>query len=207
VNCDWHYGGRWAIGALWDGPRITAMIGTARALFADVKEKQICGISPQRIPHSIQGLEPDGTEFMLVIRRDGKFFGVRDGAYLPFWGLTRLMTVEDQLPPRAGISATLVPRGPPAAGSGTPRRRRDRDRGRRRQDLHPASNRNSGAYKRSAPHTWEIEPHTTRLLLTGKARTVSRPTVPRAHYRHAAQAALLGVSRTRSLAFRAGPTH
>jgi len=50
--------------------RITAIDRDGKSFVADVK-KMICGIS-QRDSHSIQGLDPDGTEFMLVFD-DGNF--------------------------------------------------------------------------------------------------------------------------------------
>src|SRR5258706_3981338 len=60
----WHTAGEWAI-MLYGTARITAIDAAGKSFVADVKENDLWYF-PSGIPHSIQGLEPDGAEFMLV---------------------------------------------------------------------------------------------------------------------------------------------
>jgi oxalate decarboxylase len=66
----WHTAGEWAI-ILTGTARITAIDKDGKSFVADVKQNDLWYF-PSGIPHSIQGLEPDGVEFMLVFD-DGKF--------------------------------------------------------------------------------------------------------------------------------------
>src|SRR6266581_242780 len=66
----WHTAGEWAI-ILFGAARITAIDADGKSFVADVKKNDLWYF-PSGIPHSIQGLEPDGTEFMLVFD-DGNF--------------------------------------------------------------------------------------------------------------------------------------
>src|SRR6267378_5555544 len=66
----WHTAGEWAI-MLYGTARITAIDANGRSFVADVKKDDLWYF-PSGIPHSIQGLEPDGAEFMLVFD-DGDF--------------------------------------------------------------------------------------------------------------------------------------
>lgn len=66
----WHTAGEWAI-ILYGSARITAIDQDGKSFVADVKQNDLW-FFPSGIPHSIQGLEPDGTEFMLVFD-DGAF--------------------------------------------------------------------------------------------------------------------------------------
>ncbi len=66
----WHTAGEWAI-MLHGTARITAIDAGGRSFVADVKKNDLWYF-PSGIPHSIQGLEPDGAEFMLVFD-DGAF--------------------------------------------------------------------------------------------------------------------------------------
>jgi oxalate decarboxylase len=66
----WHTAGEWAI-MLYGNARITAIDSDGRSFVADVKEGDLWYF-PTGIPHSIQGLNPDGTEFLLVFD-DGNF--------------------------------------------------------------------------------------------------------------------------------------
>src|SRR5438876_287270 len=66
----WHTAGEWAI-ILFGAARITAIDADGKSFVADVKKTDLWYF-PSGIPHSIQGLEPDGTEFMLVFD-DGNF--------------------------------------------------------------------------------------------------------------------------------------
>src|ERR1700689_1155363 len=66
----WHAAGEWAI-MLYGNARITAIDSDGRSFVADVKEGDLWYF-PTGIPHSIQGLNPDGAEFLLVFD-DGNF--------------------------------------------------------------------------------------------------------------------------------------
>src|SRR5580698_2736380 len=66
----WHVGAEWAL-MLYGNARITAVDQHGRAYVNDVKEGDLW-IFPGGIPHSIQGLGPDGCRFLLVFD-DGNF--------------------------------------------------------------------------------------------------------------------------------------
>jgi oxalate decarboxylase len=66
----WHTAGEWAI-MLYGTARITAIDLDGKSFVADVKKNDLW-FFPSGIPHSIQGLNPDGCEFMLVFD-DGEF--------------------------------------------------------------------------------------------------------------------------------------
>jgi oxalate decarboxylase len=66
----WHTSGEWAI-MLYGTARITAIDADGKSFVADVKKNDLW-FFPSGIPHSIQGLNPDGCEFMLVFD-DGDF--------------------------------------------------------------------------------------------------------------------------------------
>src|ERR1041385_2912314 len=66
----WHTANEWAI-MLYGTARITAIDADGKSFVADVKQNDLWYF-PSGIPHSIQGLEPDGAEFMLVFD-DGNF--------------------------------------------------------------------------------------------------------------------------------------
>jgi oxalate decarboxylase len=66
----WHTASEWAI-MLYGTARITAIDAAGKSFVADVKEDDLWYF-PSGIPHSIQGLGPDGAEFMLVFD-DGNF--------------------------------------------------------------------------------------------------------------------------------------
>lgn len=66
----WHLPAEWAYVTYGTG-RITAIDSKARRFVADVKEGDLW-FFPSGIPHSIQGLGPDGCEFILVFN-DGNF--------------------------------------------------------------------------------------------------------------------------------------
>jgi oxalate decarboxylase len=66
----WHTADEWAI-VLYGTARITAVDRDGKSFVADVNKNDLWYF-PGGIPHSIQGLEPDGTEFMLVFD-DGNF--------------------------------------------------------------------------------------------------------------------------------------
>src|SRR5438309_2524290 len=66
----WHTSAEWAI-MLYGTARITAIDAEGKSFVADVKQNDLWYF-PSGIPHSIQGLELDGAEFMLVFD-DGDF--------------------------------------------------------------------------------------------------------------------------------------
>lgn len=66
----WHVGAEWAL-MLYGSARITAVDQHGRAYINDVEEGDLW-IFPGGIPHSIQGLGPDGCRFLLVFD-DGNF--------------------------------------------------------------------------------------------------------------------------------------
>jgi len=66
----WHTADEWAI-VLYGSARITGIDRDGKSFVADVKKNDLWYF-PSGIPHSIQGLDPDGTEFMLVFD-DGNF--------------------------------------------------------------------------------------------------------------------------------------
>jgi oxalate decarboxylase/phosphoglucose isomerase-like protein (cupin superfamily) len=66
----WHTSGEWAI-MLYGTARITAIDADGKSFVADTKKYDLW-FFPSGIPHSIQGLNPDGCEFMLVFD-DGNF--------------------------------------------------------------------------------------------------------------------------------------
>jgi oxalate decarboxylase len=66
----WHEAGEWAI-MLYGTARITAIDQDGKSFVADVNKNDLWYF-PSGIPHSIQGLGPDGAEFMLVFD-DGNF--------------------------------------------------------------------------------------------------------------------------------------
>ena len=66
----WHTAGEWAI-MLYGTARITAIDADGKCFVADVTKNDLWYF-PSGMPHSIQGLDPDGAEFMLVFD-DGNF--------------------------------------------------------------------------------------------------------------------------------------
>jgi oxalate decarboxylase len=66
----WHTAAEWAI-MLYGSARITAIDNDGRSFVADTNKYDLW-FFPSGIPHSIQGLDPDGCEFMLVFD-DGNF--------------------------------------------------------------------------------------------------------------------------------------
>jgi oxalate decarboxylase len=66
----WHAAAEWAL-MLYGNARITAVDAKGKSFVADVSEGDLWYF-PTGIPHSIQGLAPDGAEFLLVFD-DGNF--------------------------------------------------------------------------------------------------------------------------------------
>ena len=94
----WHTAGEWAI-MLYGTARITAIDAEGKCFVADVKKNDLWYF-PSGIPHSIQGLDPDGAEFMLVFD-DGDFSEVEtvllsdSMAHLPSEVLSKNFGVAD----------------------------------------------------------------------------------------------------------------
>lgn len=66
----WHTAGEWAI-MLYGTARITVIDADGKSFVTDVKKNDLWYF-PTGMPHSIQGLGPDGAEFLLVFD-DGQF--------------------------------------------------------------------------------------------------------------------------------------
>lgn len=66
----WHTSAEWAI-VLYGTARITTIDADGRSFVADTNKNDLWFFPPGQ-PHSIQGLSPDGTEFLLVFD-DGEF--------------------------------------------------------------------------------------------------------------------------------------
>src|ERR1700683_756819 len=66
----WHTAGEWAI-MLYGNARITGLDASGKSFVPEVSEGDLWYV-PTGIPHSIQGLAPDGCEFLLVFD-DGNF--------------------------------------------------------------------------------------------------------------------------------------
>ena len=66
----WHKAAEWSI-MLYGSVRLTAIDAEGRSFVRDVSEGDVW-FFPTGIPHSIQGLQPDGAEFLLVFD-DGHF--------------------------------------------------------------------------------------------------------------------------------------
>src|SRR5262249_11909360 len=66
----WHVGAEWAL-MLYGNARITGVDQQGRSHVSDVGEGDLW-LFPGGIPHSIQGLDPDGCRFLLVFD-DGNF--------------------------------------------------------------------------------------------------------------------------------------
>src|SRR5216110_2937950 len=96
----WHTADEWAI-VLYGTARITAIDREGKSFVADVKKSDLWYF-PSGIPHSIQGLDPDGTEFMLVFD-DGNFSEAEtvllsdSMAHLPREVLSKNFSVAEQV--------------------------------------------------------------------------------------------------------------
>jgi oxalate decarboxylase len=66
----WHVSAEWAI-MLYGNARITAVDAEGKSFVSDVGEGDLW-LFPEGVPHSIQGLGPDGARFLLVFN-DGDF--------------------------------------------------------------------------------------------------------------------------------------
>src|SRR5881396_3441445 len=96
----WHTAAEWAI-MLYGTARITAIDADGKSFVADVAKNDLWYF-PSGIPHSIQGLDPDGAEFMLVFD-DGNFSEAEtvllsdSMAHLPREVLSKNFSVAEQV--------------------------------------------------------------------------------------------------------------
>jgi oxalate decarboxylase len=101
----WHTADEWAY-VLYGNARVTVMNPDGTMFIGDVKEGDLW-IFPAGFPHSIQGLGPDGTEFLLVFNQ-GAFS--EDGTMLLSDWLAH--TPPDVLSKNLGIDAKAVEQFP-----------------------------------------------------------------------------------------------
>jgi oxalate decarboxylase len=101
----WHNASEWAL-MLAGGARITCIDPDGRSFVDDVKEGDIWNF-PSGYPHSIQGLPPDGCEFLLVF--DDGDFDEYETVLLTDW---MVHTPPEVLAKNFGVPATAFP--PPA---------------------------------------------------------------------------------------------
>jgi oxalate decarboxylase len=101
----WHTAAEWAF-MLYGNARITAIDAEGKSFVADVKENDLWYF-PTGIPHSIQGLNPDGAEFLLVFD-DGNFSEYAT-VLLSDW---MAHTPKDVLAKNFGISQTALDKLP-----------------------------------------------------------------------------------------------
>ena len=102
----WHVASEWAL-MLYGSARITAVDQQGRGFVSDVHEGDLW-LFPGGIPHSIQGLGPDGCKFLLVFK-DGNFNEF--GTFL----LTEFMhhTPKEVLAKNFGVAESTFDKVPP----------------------------------------------------------------------------------------------
>src|SRR5579863_1028054 len=101
----WHAAAEWAL-MLYGNARITAIDLEGRSFVADVTEGDLWYF-PTGIPHSIQGLNPDGAEFLLVF--DDGDFSEYDTVLLTDW---MAHTPHDVLSANFGVSPAAMDKMP-----------------------------------------------------------------------------------------------
>src|SRR5579863_2160132 len=101
----WHAAAEWAL-MLYGNARITALDLDGKSFVADVTEGDLWYF-PSGIPHSIQGLNPDGAEFLLVF--DDGNFSEYDTVLLTDW---MAHTPHDVLSANFGVSQQAIGRMP-----------------------------------------------------------------------------------------------
>jgi oxalate decarboxylase len=97
----WHTASEWAF-MLYGNARITCIDAQGKSFVADVKENDLW-FFPTGIPHSIQGLAPDGCEFLLVF--DDGNFSEYETVLLSDW---MAHTPPDVVAKNFGVSQTAV---------------------------------------------------------------------------------------------------
>jgi len=101
----WHAAAEWAL-MLYGNARITALDLDGKSFVADVTEGDLWYF-PTGIPHSIQGLNPDGAEFLLVF--DDGDFSEYDTVLLTDW---MAHTPHDVLSANFGVSPAAMDKMP-----------------------------------------------------------------------------------------------
>jgi oxalate decarboxylase len=101
----WHTAAEWAI-MLYGNARITAIDLDGKSFVSDVTEGDLW-FFPTGIPHSIQGLKPDGAEFLLVF--DDGNFSEFETVLLTDW---MAHTPHDVLAKNFGVSAEAMAKMP-----------------------------------------------------------------------------------------------
>jgi oxalate decarboxylase len=101
----WHTAAEWAI-MLYGSARITAIDLDGKSFVADVAEGDLWYF-PTGIPHSIQGLNPDGAEFLLVF--DDGNFSEYETVLLTDW---MAHTPHDVLSKNFGVSEQAIEKMP-----------------------------------------------------------------------------------------------
>ena len=101
----WHTAGEWAF-MLYGNARITAIDLDGKSFVTDVTEGDLWYF-PTGIPHSIQGLNPDGAEFLLVF--DDGNFSEYETVLLTDW---MAHTPHDVLAQNFGVSALAMDKMP-----------------------------------------------------------------------------------------------
>ena len=101
----WHTAAEWAL-MLYGNARITAIDLDGKSFVADVTEGDLWYF-PTGIPHSIQGLDPDGTEFLLVF--DDGNFSEYETVLLTDW---MAHTPHDVLSANFGVSSEAMEKMP-----------------------------------------------------------------------------------------------
>src|SRR5579864_367091 len=101
----WHTAAEWAL-MLYGNARITAIDLDGKSFVADVTEGDLWYF-PTGIPHSIQGLNPDGAEFLLVF--DDGNFSEYETVLLTDW---MAHTPHDVLSANFGVSSQAIEKMP-----------------------------------------------------------------------------------------------
>jgi oxalate decarboxylase len=102
----WHKAAEWSL-MLYGNARITCVDPTGKSFVDDVKAGDIWNF-PAGFPHSIQGLPPDGCEFLLVF--DDGAFNEYDTVLLTDW---IVHTPPEVLAKNFAVSAPVFPTLPP----------------------------------------------------------------------------------------------
>jgi oxalate decarboxylase len=101
----WHAAAEWSL-MLYGNARITAIDADGKSFVSDVTEGDLWYF-PTGIPHSIQGLNPDGAEFLLVF--DDGSFSEYDTVLLTDW---MAHTPHDVLAKNFGVSEQAMEKMP-----------------------------------------------------------------------------------------------
>ena len=104
----WHSVAEWSF-MLYGNTRITCIDSDGKSFVSDLKEGDLWYF-PAGLPHSLQGLGPDGAEFLLVF--DDGSFSERETAHLSDW---MAHTPRDVVAKNFGVSQQALQRMPTKA--------------------------------------------------------------------------------------------